>query len=105
MTDQNEGITCPLGVDDHVRIVSCDKLDELGLIGIVTNVIEGGGYGTHRTTGRVLKFNVTAYMVDVTGEVIFGRQCLYKLPPDFFTVTNLEAARKIRKLLLTHVED
>jgi hypothetical protein len=104
MTDSNEGMHCPLGVDDHVRIVSSAMLDEMGLIGIVKKIIEGGR-GTHRITGQVIAFTETAYMVDVTGEVLFGRNCLYKLPPDFFTVTNLEGAQRIRELLLTHVED
>lgn len=101
---ESYGMKCPLVEGDKVRIVSSAMIDEIGVVSFVTEVLHGG-VGSHRVTKRIVKFEETGYILKDTGHVIFGRHCLYKLPPDFESVTNLEAAQRIRKLLLTHTEE
>lgn len=105
MTERNEGMTCPLDVGDMVRIVQCEMIDEIGVISAVKQIVADGGRGVHRVTKQLVTFTDTAYILEDTGAVLYGRDCLYKLPPDFYTVTNLEAAQRIKKLLLTHTKD
>ncbi len=103
MTDKWDGFGGRLNVGDMVRIVSSLMIDEIGVVTTVSGMVHGG-LGVHRVTKQNMSFTVTMYMTEDTDKVLFERKALYKLPPDFFTVTNLEAAQRIRKLLLTHDE-
>ena len=104
MTEKWDGFGGPLVVGDMVRVVSSVMIDEVGVVGSVEHVVESG-QAQHRITKAIVDIAETMYSLDATDKVLFTRKSLYKLPPDFFTVTNLEAAQRIRKLLLTHTED
>lgn len=106
MTDKAwDGFGGALNKGDMVRIVSSVMIDEVGVVTEVTDEVPPGGMGQHRITKKVVKFDVPMYTTEATAQVLFLRKALYKLPPDFFTVTNLEAAQRIRKLLLTSEEE
>jgi len=103
MTEHWDGFKGRLEVGDMVRIVSSLMLDEIDVITTVSGMVHGGE-GIHRVTRQTMKFKETLYNTEDTDKVLFERKALYKLPPDFFTVTSLEAAQRIKKLLLTHDE-
>lgn len=86
--DNWNGMTEPLDVGDHVRIVKCTDTPEF--VGIVTEVILVIPAGTtvnykKNPTGKyVLKEK--GYVVRHPPDSSWGRNRLYKLPPDFFDV-------------------
>lgn len=103
MTEAWDGFKGRLECGDMVRIVSSLMLDEIDVVTEVTGMVHGG-VGTHRVTKQNIAFKETLYNTQATDKVLFERRALYKLPPDFFSVTNKEAAQRIARLLLTQDE-
>ncbi len=85
------GMTEPLGVGDRVRVVAVHfgglHVDIAGEVTVVTEVTPAGHVGTW-PGGYTGASEEEAYITSRLKNVVFARQDLYKLPPDWDNVTD-----------------
>jgi hypothetical protein len=84
--DKWNGMTEPLGIGDAVRIVRSEIVPEhMGIVTEVVMILPAGTMVIHNKSKRRYQLKEMGYVVRNPPDSSWGRNRLYKLPPDFFT--------------------